>query len=156
MNIFSKLILGYRLPFPCFPSIRENRLNSWPNLDEAARCAMKQCKAPWSMPAAYEALRSNISGGIKIMFQQGGDNSLNSWPNLDEAARCSMKRCKAPWSMPAAYEALRSNICGGVKIFVQRETACTPVKRTLLFFALNFRWGHWGHRGHWRRESKTF
>ena len=36
--------------------------------------AMKLCKAPWSMPTAYEALQSNICGGIYYFkFQQGED-----------------------------------------------------------------------------------
>ena len=97
---------------------RDNSLNSYPNLDEAALCAMKRCIAPWSMPTAYEALRSNISGGVKHMCSTGTyctpEISLNSCPNLDEAALCAMKRCIAPWSMPTAYEALRSNISGGI------------------------------------------
>ena len=58
-------------------------LNSCPNLDKAALCAMKRCK---------QYMRWNYY----FKFQQGEDNSLNSWPNLDEAAQSAMKRCKAP------------------------------------------------------------
>ena len=45
-------------------SAEDNRLNSFPNLDEAALHAMKRCKTTLSMPMAYEALLAIYS--VKI------------------------------------------------------------------------------------------
>ena len=95
----------------------DDSLNSCPNLDEAALRAMKRCKAPWSMPSAYEALQSNISGGVYYFkFQQGGDAMPPSYSV--RRGRCAPQSC-----------ARRDGVHPRV---VQDGTACTPVKHTLL------------------------